>query len=215
MWRTWREFLEPIFGGGNICQGKSIHQRWWRKSAYHLKCPPLVVGVLPLAWVGWTSYVVVVVDCTKFTTSRGSAIPYHEHFWVWIPMCKELAATLSISVLGTCSSTYVQAENADQAGDCNIGSLYQDHRMKRPVKCVKNFTSVISFQDQNWKNQAEKDWIWTDLGWTNLERNDLIGLSSKQKILILFVPWLNPLQKACLLSFTWETLRLNTTQFWS
>lgn len=65
--------------------------------------PPLVVGDLPLALVGQTSYVVVVVECTKFTTSRGSAIPYREHFWVWIPMCKKLAATLSISVLGTCS----------------------------------------------------------------------------------------------------------------
>ncbi len=76
---------------------------------------------------------------------------------------KNLLATLSISVLGTCSSTHVQAENADQAQDCNIGSLYQDHRMKRPMKCIKNFTSVISFQDQNWKNQAQFELMWVEL----------------------------------------------------
>jgi hypothetical protein len=108
--------------------------------------PPLFVGDLPLVLVGWTSYVVVVVDCTKFTTSN----PLLSIIFRSGSQCvKKLAATLSISVLGTCSSTHVQAENADQTRDCNIGSLYQDHRMKRPVKCVKNFTSVISFQDQN------------------------------------------------------------------
>ncbi len=48
--------------------------------SFEVVSPPLVVGDLPLALVGQTSYVVVVVECTKFTTSRGSAIPYCEHF---------------------------------------------------------------------------------------------------------------------------------------
>jgi hypothetical protein len=61
-------------------------QIWRRKHmsveglSFEVVSPPLVVGDLPLALVGQTSYVVVVVECTKFTTSRGSAIPYCEHF---------------------------------------------------------------------------------------------------------------------------------------
>ncbi len=196
------KFLKPIwggriFGGGNICQGGPFIKGgggglpliWSGKPPIGCWGPP--IGAVSVNCIcEWALGQEKTFQCKTAPNSQQAGVLQSltmKFFESGSQCVKNLLATLSISGLGTCSSTHVQAENADQAWDCNIGSLYHDHRMKRPVKCVKNFTSVISFQNQNWKNQAEKDSIWTDEGWTNLESNDLIGLSSKEKILILFV----------------------------